>query len=306
MEYWTAGNGTLRFYTDQPFEYLDIDCSHYENRFRENAYAEKFRIVKILQPITAAEQERLRALQFAGSFMNTATVSIALIEQKEVSIFQHSLGIYDNQMVICSYGLYGSRYTSSCVHMDESFVHELTNDFDIHFDSAQIALQPNIRFTLQDMYHALSNFYDDRETLYYTGMQLFLPFLPPQLLSLCTQCFEDLPFLQKKARKQGEIFRDFLKNHKVLLLFRCSLLRTAGTPIPRLISSPKKTAELHFHKSNTFFGNYFVPYQSNRPIFIQPLHKIQSVFLQEHLKKRNRAQTQQLLTDTICSFGGIW
>lgn len=278
MEYWTAGNGTLRFYTDQPFEYLDIDCSHYENRFRENAYAEKFRIVKILQPITAAEQERLRALQFAGSFMNTATVSIALIEQKEVSIFQHSLGIYDNQMVICSYGLYGSRYTSSCVHMDESFVHELTNDFDIHFDSAQIALQPNIRFTLQDMYHALSNFYDDRETLYYTGIQLFLPFLPPQLLSLCTQCFEDLPFLQKKARKQGEIFRDFLKNHKVLLLFRCSLLRTAGTPIPRLISSPKKLQNYIFTRAIPFSG--IISFHINRTarFLFSPFIKFKAYF----------------------------
>ena len=104
VEYWTPGNGTLRFYTDQPLEYLDIDCSYYENRFRERAYAEKFRIVKILQPITATEQERLRALQFANLFMNTATVSIAFIERREVSIFQHSLGIYDNQMAICSYG----------------------------------------------------------------------------------------------------------------------------------------------------------------------------------------------------------
>ncbi len=69
----------------------------------------KFRIVKILQPITATEQERLRALQFANLFMNTATVSIAFIERREVSIFQHSLGIYDNQMAICSYGFYGSR-----------------------------------------------------------------------------------------------------------------------------------------------------------------------------------------------------
>lgn len=278
MECWTAGSGTLRFYTDQPFEYLDIDCSHYENRFRENAYAEKFRIVKILQPITAAEQERLRALQFAGSFMNTATVSIAFIEQKEVSIFQHSLGIYDNQMVICSYGLYGSRYTSSCVHMDESFVHELTNDFDIHFDSAQIALQPNIRFTLQDMYHALSNFYDDRETLYYTGMQLFLPFLPPQLLSLCTQCFEDLPFLQKKARKQGEIFRDFLKNHKVLLLFRCSLLRTVDTPIPRLISSPKKLQNYIFTRAIPFSG--IISFHINRTaqFLFSPFIKFKAYF----------------------------
>ena len=43
-------------------------------------------------------------LQFAFLFMNTSTVSIAFIPQKEVSIFQHSLGIYDNQMAICSYG----------------------------------------------------------------------------------------------------------------------------------------------------------------------------------------------------------
>lgn len=219
VEYWTPGNGTLRFYTDQPLEYLDIDCSYYENRFRERAYAEKFRIVKILQPITATEQERLRALQFANLFMNTATVSIAFIERREVSIFQHSLGIYDNQMAICSYGFYGSRYTSSYVHMDESFVHELTNDFDTHFDSAQIALQPNIRFTLQDMYHTLAHFYGDREDLYYAGAQLFLPFLPPQLLRFCSRRFEDLPSLQEKARREGENFRAFLRTHKVFATF---------------------------------------------------------------------------------------
>ena len=83
--------------------------------------------------------------------------------------------------------------------MDESFVHELTNDFDIHFDSAQIALQPNIRFTLQDMYHTLAHFYGDREDLYYAGAQLFLPFLPPQLLRFCSRRFEDLPLPAGKS-----------------------------------------------------------------------------------------------------------
>ena len=34
VEYWTQDSGTLRFYSDQPYEYLNIDCGYYESGFR--------------------------------------------------------------------------------------------------------------------------------------------------------------------------------------------------------------------------------------------------------------------------------
>lgn len=342
VEYWTQDSGTLRFYSDQPYEYLNIDCGYYEKRFQEYPYAEKFRIVKILQPTTATEQERLRVLQFAFLFMNTSTVSIAFIPQKEVSIFQHSLGIYDNQMAICSYGFYGSRYTSSYIHADESFVHELTNDFDTHFDCAQIALQPIRRFNFQTMHRELTRFYADHEALYYAGEQLFLPFLPTELLALCAQQLDAFVPVPAWAAKAERDFLDFLREHKVFATFPLLApenFENSGAPhifldkVHKFTFAPEQylailryvlelyrsceNLELSFLPMDpdiclwangqrlilVYTGYCFVPYRSEHPSFVRMLYKIHSTFFQEHLKEQNRVQTRQQLEEAIRQFG---
>ncbi len=105
--------------------------------------------------------------------------------------------------------------------MDESFVHELTNDFDIHFDSAQIALQPNIRFTLQDMYHTLAHFYGDREDLYYAGAQLFLPFCRRSCCASAPAASRTCPPCRKKRAGKERISALFSGHTKCLPPFRC-------------------------------------------------------------------------------------
>lgn len=338
VEYWTPNSGTLRFYNDQPYEYLDIDCGYYEKRFQEYPYAEKFRIVKILQPSTATEQERLRSLQFAFLFMNTSTVSIAITPQKEVSIFNHSLGIYDNQMAICSYGFYGSPYTSSYIHADEAFVHELTNDFDTYFDSAEIAMQPVRRLDVQTMYQELRRFYADREGFYYAGEQLFLPFFPPELMSR----LDDPDHMLSVAAKAELDFKSFLQEHKVFATF--PLLEPGefeeGETLPhifldkthKLTLAPEHyltilryVLELYRDNENlelsflpmdpdislwangqrlllSYTGDCFVLYRSDHPTFVRMLYKMQTGFFEEYLKERDRAKTIRLLEKAVESF----
>ncbi|MCL2226524.1 MAG: helix-turn-helix transcriptional regulator [Oscillospiraceae bacterium] len=183
VEHWPSG-GTLRFYTDQSTEWLKIDHNFFlEAAGKDQQLANKFNIVKILLPVNSPTANHSLILEFAKIFMETATVSINYVRQDERSMFQHSMGIYDNNVAISCFGFYSKHYLPTHLHSDERFIHELATDFEANFNSSEIALRFVPRFTIWDMCRAYSTIFMQNANAYYRSSQVFLPFVPVEVMN---------------------------------------------------------------------------------------------------------------------------
>ena len=183
VKHWPSG-GTLRFYTDQPISWLNLDYIFYQDLIKQDSeVVNKFNILKILQPVNASPEEQLKVLEFAKLFMGYATINIAFIRQSDDSTFQHSMGIYDNDIAIACYGFRASTYNITLLHSDERFIHNLTIDFDTYFESAETALRFLPHFSIRDIYRKLCNIFMQTEDVCYYSTQMFLPLIPPELMN---------------------------------------------------------------------------------------------------------------------------
>ena len=218
VKHWQSG-GTLRFYNDQSPGWFEVDHDFFREVFeRDTQLIRKFDIVKILQPLISPDENHLLIFEFAKLFMETATVSITFEHQQERSAFQHSIGIYDNNVAITCYGFYGSNYIPTQLHSDERFVHDLVIDFETHFESADIALRSVPKYSVLDSCRFFSAFFMQHEDIYYRSSQVFLPFLPAQLLC---EVLSDSEVGRDRSggayAKIGEQMVDFLKHNRLFV-----------------------------------------------------------------------------------------
>jgi len=182
VEHWQSG-GTLRFYTDQSTDWLEIDFDFFRQIVKEHSQVvNKFNIVKILMPVNSPAANHSLILEFAKIFMESATVSINYVRQHERSMFQHSLGIYDNSIAISCYGFYAKNYLPTRLHSDERFIHELTKDYEANFNSAETALRFVPRFTIWDLCRMYAAIFMQNANVYYRSSQVFLPFVPVEVI----------------------------------------------------------------------------------------------------------------------------
>jgi len=183
VEHWASG-GILRFYTDQSTDWLDVDCEFFRDSKQQNLQiVDKFGIIKILVPDNSPAANHLLIFEFAKLFMDTATVSINFVRQNERSMFQHSFGIYDNNIAISCYGFYAKDYLPTRLHSDERFIHELILDFEANFNSAEVALRFVPRFTIWDLCMTYAEIFTQNANIYYSSPQIFLPFIPAEIIN---------------------------------------------------------------------------------------------------------------------------
>jgi|GEM_PF-2147711 len=218
VEHWPSG-GTLRFYTDQSTNWLEVDHEFYRKVVEQNSQiVSKFNIVKFLLPVNSPAANHLSILEFAKIFIETATVSINYVRQNEHSMFQHSMGIYDNNIAISCYGFYSRNYLPTHLHSDERFIHELTTDFEANFNSAEIALRFVPRFTIWDMCRDYTSIFTQNATVYYRSSQVFLPFIPIDVLNEVLDDSETTPDASGLAYSRfEELLDDFLAQNMLFV-----------------------------------------------------------------------------------------
>jgi len=218
VSHWPSG-GTLRFYTDQSPDWLDVDYAFFQNLSKENDHlVDTFSIVKILIPVNSPNINQCKVLDFAKLFMDTATVSLSYVRQNERNIFQHSFGIYEDHIAISCFGFYGGDYLATRLHSDERFIHSLTNDFEANFNSAEIALRHIPRFTIWDLCKTYASVFMHDANLYYRSSQIFLPFVPTEIIgSVLDDADTDLDVLGFDYIKLSELLKAFLQNNNLFV-----------------------------------------------------------------------------------------
>lgn len=214
VRHWPSG-GTLRFYTDQPPDWLDIDYAFFQKIAAENAQSvDVFSIVKILIPVNSPAVNHYKILEFAKLFMDTATVSINYVRQSERSIFQHSFGIYENNVAISCCGFHGGDYLATRLHSDERFIHALTTDFEANFNSSEIALRYVPRFTILDLCRTYSGIFIQDANVYYRSSQVFLPFVPVEVLGeILDSAATGIDISGFDYKRLNELLETFLQNN---------------------------------------------------------------------------------------------
>ena len=218
VKHWSSG-GTLRFYTDQSPDWLDVDYSFFKKIAKENAkHIDIFSIVKILMPVNSPAANHSQILEFAKLFMDTATVSINYVRQNERSIFQHSFGIYEDHIALSCCGFYGGDYLATRLHSDESFIHCLTNDFESNFNSAEVALRYMPRFTIWDLCRTYAGIFTHDSDVYYRSSQIFLPFVPSTVICEILDDTDDgLDALGFDYIRLSQLLKTFLKSNTLFV-----------------------------------------------------------------------------------------
>ena len=232
VRHWPSG-GTLRFYTDQPPDWLDVDYGFFQKLSGEDTQLVNiFSIVKILIPVNSPAANHCQILEFAKLFMDTATVSIGYVRQNERSIFQHSFGIYEDHIAISCCGFYGGDYLATRLHSDERFIHSLTTDFEVNFNSAEIALRYIPRFTIWDLCRTYADVFMHETDVYYRSSQIFLPFVPAEVIcEVLDDTDTGLDALGFDYIKLSELLFTFLKSNTLFVTISLKALDLSSNKI---------------------------------------------------------------------------